>query len=175
MQVENTFIDGLKIITPAVFEDDRGWFYESFSSKNFDIGFVQDNHSKSLKAGILRGLHFQNEPMAQTKLVRCTRGAVLDVAVDLRSNSPTYKKWFSVELSEKNKKQLLIPKGLAHGFLTLVDNTEIQYKVDNYYSKEHDCSIIYNDTDINIDWGLLGEPILSEKDKNAPLLSEVLL
>ena len=174
MQIEKTFIEGLEIINPAVFEDDRGWFYESYSSKIFDIEFVQDNHSKSLKAGTLRGLHFQNEPMAQTKLVRCTRGSVLDVAVDLRKQSPTYKKWFSIELSEENKKQLFIPKGFAHGFLTLVDDTEIQYKVDNFYSKEHDRSIRYDDADIGVDWGFSGEVILSDKDRSAPFLRDLL-
>jgi dTDP-4-dehydrorhamnose 3,5-epimerase len=137
-----------------------------------NITFVQDNHSKSEKKGTLRGLHFQNEPMAQTKLVRCSRGALLDVAVDLRSGSPTYKKWFSIELTEENKKQLLVPKGFAHGFLTLEDNTEIQYKTDNFYSKEHDRSIRYDDPEISVNWGFANELILAEKDLNAPCLKD---
>jgi dTDP-4-dehydrorhamnose 3,5-epimerase len=177
MIIENTFIEGLKIITPAVFGDNRGWFFESYSEvklreNGINITFVQDNHSFSEKKGTLRGLHFQNEPMAQTKLVRCTRGALLDVAVDLRPDSPTYKQWFSVELSAENKKQLLIPKGFAHGFLTLTDDVEIQYKTDEFYSKEHDCSIRYDDPEIGIDWGFSGDVILSEKDVNAPFLKD---
>jgi len=177
MIIENTFIGDLKVIIPAVFGDNRGWFFESYSEiklreNGIDIVFVQDNHSFSAKKGTLRGLHFQNEPMAQTKLVRCTRGALLDVAVDLRPNSPTYKQWFSVELSAENKKQLLIPKGFAHGFLTLTDDTEIQYKTDNFYSKEYDCSIRYDDPEIDVDWGGKVEPILSDKDLNAPFLKD---
>ncbi|MCL1881183.1 MAG: dTDP-4-dehydrorhamnose 3,5-epimerase [Oscillospiraceae bacterium] len=173
MKIEKTFIGDLKIIHPTVFEDERGWFYEAFSAKHLpNLTFVQDNHSKSLKAGTLRGLHFQTEPFAQTKLVRCTKGSLLDVAVDLRQDSPTYKKWFSLELSAENKKQLLIPKGFAHGFVTLESNTEIQYKTDNFYSREHDRSIRYDDPEIGIEWGLTEEPVLSDKDSNAPFLKE---
>ena len=176
MKPETTCIDGLKIILPDVFEDERGYFLESFSERamqNLGINakFVQDNHSLSLRAGTLRGLHLQNEPMAQTKLVRCTRGAIFDVCVDLRNNSATYKKWVSVILSEYNKKQLFIPKGFLHGFLTLVDNTEVQYKVDNFYSKDHEYSVRYNDPELAIDWGT-DAPILSDKDLNAPFLSD---
>jgi len=175
MKIENTFINGLKIVSPDVFGDNRGWFFESYSERKFgengiNITFVQDNHSFSAKKGTLRGLHFQNDPMAQAKLVWCTRGALLDVAVDLRSDSPTYKKWFSIELTSENKKQLLIPRGFAHGFLTLVDNTEVQYKADNSYSKEHERSIRYDDPELSVDWGIMGELILAEKDKNAPFL-----
>ena len=178
MKVESTFIEGIKIIHPNVFGDSRGWFYETYSEARFrdadiNASFVQDNHSMSLKKGTLRGLHLQIGEMAQSKLVYCTRGAVLDVAVDLRSLSPTYKKWFSVVLSAENKKQIFIPKGFAHGFLTTEDCTEIQYKVDCFYSKEHERSIIYDDPDIGVDWGLLATPILSEKDANAPRLNAI--
>lgn len=174
MNLTKTEIDGVYILEPKVFKDNRGWFMESYSYKvlkeiGLDINFVQDNHSYSALKGTLRGLHFQTNPMAQTKLVRCTRGKILDVAIDLRRSSPTYKQWVSVELSEENKKQLLIPKGFAHGFLTLTDNVEVQYKVDEYYSAEHDRSIRYDDPDIGIDWGV-DNPILSEKDLKAPLL-----
>lgn len=170
MKMEETFIEGLLICTPTIHSDERGWFCETFVSKNFNIDFVQDNHSKSMIKGTLRGLHLQISPMAQTKLVRCTRGVLLDVAVDLRPQSPTYKKWLSIELSETNHKQLFIPQGFAHGFVTLKDNTEIQYKVDNYYSKEHDRVIRYNDPELNIDWGFSGMITLSQKDEAAPLL-----
>jgi len=176
LKIIKTKIEGVCIIEPKVFGDHRGWFMESYSKMKFEenginINFVQDNHSLSAKKGTIRGLHFQNNPMAQTKLVRCTRGKILDVAVDIRKNSPTYKQWISVELSEENKKQLLIPKGFAHGFLTLTDNVEVQYKVDEYYSPEYDRSIRYDDPDIGIDWGI-DNPILSEKDKSAPLLKD---
>ena len=133
--------------------------------------FVQDSHSFSEKKGTLRGLHFQKGSSSQAKLVRCVRGAVLDVAVDLRKNSKTYKKWVGCVLSEENKKQFLIPRGFAHGFLTLTDNVEFVYKADNYYDPQADRNIIWNDEEINIDWGI-ENPILSEKDKKAPKLSE---
>ena len=176
MIVTKTEIDGLVIIDPDCFGDHRGWFMETYNAakmkeNGLDVAFVQDNHSKSLVKGTLRGLHFQNNPMAQTKLVRCTKGVILDVAVDLRKNSPTYKKWFSIELSEENKKQLFIPQGFAHGFLTLSDDVEVQYKVDNLYSKEHDRGIIYNDPEIGIDWGDIA-PVLSEKDTISPMLKD---
>lgn len=172
MRIIPTKIPDVLIIEPDVYTDHRGWFIEAYNKKAFkeagiDTDFVQDNHSLSLNKGVLRGLHFQKEPYAQSKLVRCTKGAVLDVAVDLRRESPTFKQWVAVELSEENKKQLFIPKGFAHGFLLLKDNTEFQYKVDNYYNKEHDRSIRYDDPDIGIEWGY-DEPILSEKDLNAP-------
>jgi dTDP-4-dehydrorhamnose 3,5-epimerase len=133
--------------------------------------FVQDNHSSSERKGVIRGLHFQIEPMAQSKLVRCTHGSVKDFAVDIRIGSSNYRKWVSVELSSANKRMLFIPKGFAHGFLTLEDNTEIQYKVDNYYSKEHDRSIRFDDPEIGIDWEV-SEPLVSDKDAAAPLLSD---
>jgi len=175
MEVIKTDIKGLYIIETKVFEDNRGWFTESYSAKKFknkglDIEFIQDNHSLSKEKGVLRGLHFQLTPKAQTKLVRCTTGSIYDVAVDLREGSPTYKKWIGVELSAENKKQFLIPKGFAHGFLTLSDNAEVQYKVDEYYAPEYDRSIRFDDPEINVDWGI-ESPILSEKDKDAPLLS----
>lgn len=176
MKVIKTKLEGVFIIEPKFFGDHRGWFMESYSKIKFEenginINFVQDNHSLSAKKGTIRGLHFQINPMAQTKLVRCTKGRILDVAVDIRKGSPTYKQWISVELSEENKKQLLIPKGFAHGFLTLTDNVEVQYKVDEYYSPKHDRSIRYDDPDIGIDWGI-DNPILSEKDLKAPLLKD---
>lgn len=146
MKIINTTIDDVKIIEPLIIGDHRGWFTESWSKAKFkalgiDIDFIQDNHSFSVQKGTLRGLHFQIDPKSQTKLIRCTRGKILDVAVDLRHGSPSYKKWASIELTEENKKMLLIPKGFAHGFLTLTDNVEVQYKTDQFYSKEHDRSI----------------------------------
>lgn len=176
MIVTKTEIDGLVVIDPDCFGDHRGWFMETYNEakmkeNGLDVVFVQDNHSKSLVKGTLRGLHFQNNPMAQTKLVRCTKGVILDVAVDLRKNSPTYKKWFSIELTEENKKQLFIPQGFAHGFLTLSDDVEVQYKVDNLYSKEHDRGIRYNDPEIGVDWGDIA-PVLSEKDTTSPMLKD---
>lgn len=177
MKVNNTDIEDVLIIEPQIFGDYRGWFCETYSKIKFsqngiDIDFVQDNSSFSAQKGTLRGLHFQLAPKAQTKLLRCTKGKIIDVAVDLRKNSKTYKQWVAVELSEENKKQLLIPKGFAHGFITLVDNVEVQYKVDEFYSKEHDRSIRYDDSTIGVDWGNIVNPILSEKDLKAPLLQD---
>ena len=176
MKVIETELPEVLIIEPRVFEDERGWFMESYSYRVFkelgiDVVFVQDNHSYSKKKGTLRGIHFQNDPMAQSKLVRCTRGRILDVAVDLRKGSPTYKKWIMLALSEENKRMLFIPRGFGHAFLTLTDDVEVQYKVDQYYSKEHDRSIRWNDPDIGIDWPIK-DPILSEKDRNAPFLKD---
>lgn len=176
MKLIDTGIEDLFIIEPQVFGDNRGWFMESWSQKKMeDLGlfynFVQDNHSFSAVKGTLRGLHFQKGESSQAKLVRCVRGAVLDVAVDLRKNSKTYKKWVSCVLSAENKKQFLIPRGFAHGFLTLTDDVEFVYKADNYYDPKSDRNIIWNDSEINIEWGI-ENPILSEKDKNAPTLSE---
>lgn len=176
MNIIKTKVEDVLIIEPNIFGDHRGWFTETYSKAKFkefgiDIEFVQDNHSMSAQKGTLRGLHFQTNPKAQTKLVRCTKGRILDVAVDLRKGSPTYKQWVSVELSEDNKKQLLIPKGFAHGFLTLTDNVEVQYKVDEYYAPECDRSIRFDDPEIGVDWGIL-DPILSEKDLKAPLLKD---
>ena len=176
MKVVSTDIEDLFIIEPQVFGDNRGWFMESWSQKKMEevglfYNFVQDSHSFSEKKGTLRGLHFQKGNSSQAKLVRCVKGAVLDVAVDLRKNSKTYKKWVGCILSEENKKQFLIPRGFAHGFLTLTDNVEFVYKADNYYDPQADRNIIWNDEEINVDWGI-ENPILSEKDKKAPKLSE---
>lgn len=176
MKIIQTDIENLLIIEPKVFGDHRGWFMETYSRKTMaEHGivneFIQDNQSLSAQKGTLRGLHFQNAPKAQTKLVRCTKGKILDVAVDLRKDSTTYKKWFSVELSEDNKRQLLVPKGFAHGFLTLTENAEVQYKVDEYYSPECDRSIRYDDPELAILWGDI-QPILSDKDLKAPYLAD---
>ncbi len=167
MKINKTFIEGLHIILPEIYEDDRGFFYESYNkkkiNKNFNISFVQDNESKSIK-GVIRGLHFQIPPFEQTKLVRCVSGKILDVVVDLRKNSKTYGKFFSVELSSKNNKQLLVPKGFAHGFQVLSEAAIVNYKVDNYYNPKADSGIIWNDKDLSIDWNLKIKPILSAKD-----------
>ena len=175
-----TSIPGVCLIEPQVFGDHRGWFMETYSSKAFaDMGitstFVQDNQSFSAQKGTLRGIHFQNAPMAQAKLVRVTRGAVKDIAVDLRKGSPTYLQWVAVELSAENKRMFFIPRGFGHGFVTLMDDVEFCYKVDNLYSREHDRGIRYNDPAIGVDWGsvLEGlEPVLSAKDTSSPLLAE---
>lgn len=176
MEVIKTSLDEVLLIEPTVFKDDRGWFMETYSTLKYEqigikVDFIQDNQSFSLQKGILRGIHFQNHPLAQSKLVRCTRGKILDVAVDLRKGSPTYKKSYTVELSEENKRQLFIPKGYGHGFLTLTDNVEVQYKCDNLYSKEHDRSIRYDDPELNIEWPKM-EYILSQKDIQAPTLAD---
>lgn len=177
MKKFDTKIEGCVILEPKTFGDQRGWFMESYSKKTLEelglyYDFVQDNQSFSKEKGILRGIHLQNAPYAQAKLVRCTRGSILDVAVDLRKNSKTYKQWVSVVLSAENKKQLLIPRGFGHGFVTLTDNVEVQYKTDNYYDFSSDRSIKYNDPELNIDWGI-SDPILSEKDSNAKNLDQV--
>ncbi|MFN3844083.1 MAG: dTDP-4-dehydrorhamnose 3,5-epimerase [Rehaibacterium terrae] len=173
-----TPLKSVYIIEPTAFYDERGFFMESYNKREFEelgifIDFVQDNHSLSVKAGTLRGLHFQLEPKAQTKLVRCIKGAIYDVIVDLRKGSPTFGKWISVILTEENKRQVLVPKGFAHGFLTLVPNTEVVYKVDEYWYPEYDRSLLWCDPDLNIDWPAR-DPILSPKDKNAPTLKEIL-
>ena len=169
MNIIETPIDGLYIIEPKIFEDVRGYFFESYNANDFKINgmhtnFVQDNESNSRK-GVLRGLHFQFPPYAQAKLIKAATGSVLDVAVDIRKDSKTYGKYYSVVLTGKNKKMLYIPEGFAHGFLALEDDTTIQYKCSNFYNKECDASIIWNDSTINIDWGIDYEPIISEKDK----------
>ncbi len=174
MTVEKTALSGVYIVTPRVFGDERGWFMESYSqlkTPEIDCNFIQDNHSYSATKGVLRGLHFQNGEHAQAKLVRCTRGAVLDVAVDLRKGSPTYRQWVAVELSAENKRQLFIPRGFGHGFLTLTDDVEFLYKTDNYYNAEADRSIRFDDPAIGVDWGI-SSPTLSDKDANAPLLAD---
>ncbi len=177
MKITNSILDEVKIFEPKVFHDERGFFFESFNKKffqetiNYEIEFVQDNHSKSSK-GVLRGLHYQLDPFAQGKLVRVISGEVFDVAVDIRVNSKDFGKWFGVKLSADNKKQLWIPKGFAHGFLTLSDSAEFLYKTTNFYNKNSERSIIWNDPDINIDWGSEVAPIVSIKDKNAPFLKD---
>ncbi len=177
MKITNSTIDEVKIFEPKVFHDERGFFFESFNKKffqesfNYEIEFVQDNHSKSSK-GVLRGLHYQLDPFAQGKLVRVISGEVFDVAVDIRVNSKDFGKWFGAKLSADNKKQLWIPKGFAHGFLTLSDSAEFLYKTTNFYNKNSERSIIWNDPDINIDWGSEVAPIVSIKDKNAPFFKD---
>lgn len=167
---------GVLIIEPDYFEDYRGYYSESYSKRTFaehniHIEFNQDNHSYSIKKGTIRGIHFQNNPMAQTKLVRCTNGRVMDYAVDLRKGSPTYKKWVSVELSKDNRKQILIPAGFGHAFETLEDDSEVLYKVDNFYDKALDRSIKWDDKDIALTW-YTKDPILSKKDLVSPTLNE---
>lgn len=164
------------VIEPQVFGDSRGWFYESYSKQKLaqlgiDADFVQDNRSYSAIKGTLRGLHCQTEPKAQAKLLTCLKGAILDVAVDIREGSPTYMQWTAVELSEENKRMFFIPKGFLHGFVTLTDNVEVSYKVDEYYSPENDRSIRFDDPDIAVEWGV-DNPILSAKDENAPYLAD---
>lgn len=176
MNIIKTDVLDVYILEPKVFGDSRGWFMESWSERTLaeaglNYKFVQDNHSFSAKKGTLRGLHFQKGEAAQAKIVRCARGAVLDVAVDVRKGSPTYKKWVAVELSADNKRQLLIPRGFLHGFLTLTDDVEFLYKADNFYNYEADRNIIWNDPEINVDWGI-SNPILSDKDAKAPRLCE---
>ncbi len=176
MQVITTKFPEVKILEPVYYTDKRGWFVESYSKRTLEslgiyVDFVQDNQSMSYEEGIVRGIHFQKEPCAQTKLVRCTRGTIKDVVVDLRKGSPTYKQWTSVILSEDNHRQLFIPAGFGHGFVTLSKNCVLQYKVDKYYSKECDRSILWCDPEFSIDWGV-EDPILSGKDQNAPLLAD---
>jgi len=175
MEIVKTKIPDLVILKPKVFEDERGYFFESYNKEVFlrlgiDQNFVQDNESKSAK-GVLRGLHFQKPPFTQGKLVRVMRGAVLDVAVDLRKSSPTYGQWASVELTQDNKWMYWVPPGFAHGFVTLNDETVFFYKCTNVYNKASEGSIRWNDPDLNINWGI-ENPILSEKDKNAPFFKD---
>lgn len=171
MNIVKTELEGAFIIEPDVHGDSRGWFMETYSKERLkeftNVEFVQDNQSYSSQKGILRGLHCQLNPCCQTKLIRCTRGEIYDVIVDIRKGSPTYKKWIKILLTAENKKQLYIPQGFLHGFVTLTDDVEVQYKVDNYYSKECDRSVKFNDVEFNVDWGI-ENPILSDKDKNAP-------
>ena len=167
MKINKTFIEDLLIIEPQLFKDDRGFFYESYNKNNLDkvinIVFVQDNESKSNR-GVIRGLHFQVPPFEQSKLVRCISGNILDVAVDLRTNSKTYGKSFSIELSSENNKQLFVPKGFAHGFQVLSEIAIVNYKVDEYYNPDSDSGLIWNDKDLSIDWNLDIKPVLSAKD-----------
>ena len=177
MNAVKTDIEGLLILEPKVFGDARGFFYESFNQQVFnaatglDVQFVQDNHSRSAK-GVLRGLHYQLPPFAQGKLVRCVRGAVFDVAVDIRTGSSTFGKWAGLELSEDNNRQFWIPPGFAHGFVTLTDSADFLYKTTAYYAPTHDRSILWSDNDIGIKWpDVVGEPQLSGKDAAAKSLA----
>ncbi len=172
MPLEKTKLDGVLVFTPRVFEDERGFFMESFNEKFFNevgvsLHFVQDNHSLTKTKGTIRGLHFQTAPKAQSKLVRVVAGEIFDVAVDLREASPTYGKWFGVRLSAQNKKQLFVPKGFAHGFQTLTENTEVLYKVDDFYAPENERGIIFNCDVLNINWPIK-EAILLDRDKKWP-------
>ncbi|MEW2915377.1 dTDP-4-dehydrorhamnose 3,5-epimerase [Leisingera sp. JC11] len=175
MQVEETGLPGLKVLTPARFGDARGFFSESWNRRRMqevgiDLDFVQDNHSLSAAAGTLRGLHFQAPPHAQDKLVRCGRGALFDVAVDIRKGSPAFGKWFGIELSAENGRQLLVPKGFLHGFLTRVPDTEVIYKCTDYYAPECDGAVAWDSC--GIDWEFEGTPVLSKKDAAAPALAD---
>lgn len=176
MKLYETLIPGVLVVEPAVYEDERGFFYESFNERAFrdatgvTIRFVQDNHSMSRKM-VLRGLHYQLPPAAQGKLVRVVSGSIYDVAVDIRRSSPSFGEWVAVELSAENRKQIWIPEGFAHGFLSLEDRTEVLYKTTEFYSSEYDRAVRWNDPDLAIEWPLgAAEPILSEKDALAPLL-----
>ena len=176
MEVKRLEIPEVLLLTPRVFEDYRGYYMESYSKRTMaeigiDTVFVQDNHLLSAKRYTIRGIHFQNAPYAQAKLLRCTRGKILDIAVDLRKGSPTYKKYVSVELDADTKQQIFIPKGFGHVCMSHVDDTEVQYKVDELYYPEYDRAIAWNDPDIAIDWGGI-TLIVSEKDRNAPTLKE---
>ncbi|MBD0831221.1 dTDP-4-dehydrorhamnose 3,5-epimerase [Aestuariibaculum sediminum] len=180
MIVEETYLKGCFIITPKIFEDDRGYFFESFNEKLFEkeigqrVTFVQDNQSKSSK-GVLRGLHYQTGQFAQAKLVRVIKGSVLDVCVDLRRDSETFGKHYSIVLDDKSQQQLFIPKGFAHGFVVLEDDTLFSYKCDAYYNKASEAGIIFNDNHLNIDWALPEEDlIISEKDKVLPTFKKSL-
>ncbi len=183
MKIIKTNFNGLLVIEPNIFDDDRGCFFDIYEKKEFkkigiDVEFVQSSQSIS-KKNVLRGIHFQKPPFTRDKLVRVVRGAVLDVVVDLRKDSPTYREWFSIELTEKNKKIFFVPKGFAHGFLALEDNTAVQYQFSNFYNKESQVGIKWNDPDINVDWQLNkygineDELIISEKDRKNSLFKEI--
>ena len=173
MQIETTALSGVVILTPQRFGDARGWFTETWNAARMaaaglDLPFVQDNHSFSAARGTLRGLHYQRPPRAQDKLVRCSRGAILDVAVDVRKGSPAYGRWVAVELTAENGRQLLVPKGFLHGFVTLTEDTEVQYKWSDTYAPDCDGAVRFDDPDLGIDWGIdPGAAILSDKDRAA--------
>jgi len=176
MKIEPTALPDVLILTPNRFGDDRGWFSETFNASRMAaaglmMGWVQDNHSMSAKVGTLRGLHYQRPPHAQDKLVRCSRGAIFDVAVDIRVGSPSYGKWVGVDLTPENARQLLVPKGFLHGFVTRAPDTEVQYKCSDVYAPDCDGGIRWNDPTIGIDWGV-ADPTLSAKDTVAPLLAD---
>ena len=179
MIIEETYLEGCYVLTPKILTDQRGYFFESFNKKVFqdltmmNLEFVQDNQSKSSK-GVLRGLHFQQGKYAQAKLVRVIKGSVLDVAVDIRPESKTFGEHFSIVLSDSNCRQLYVPRGFAHGFLVIEDDTIFSYKCDNYYNKDSEGGIIFNDKDLNIDWNITGiDLILSEKDMALPTFKQL--
>ncbi|SEG19356.1 dTDP-4-dehydrorhamnose 3,5-epimerase [Jhaorihella thermophila] len=177
MQIEETPLPGVLVLTPKRFGDARGFFSESWNRRvladhGITLDFVQDNHSLSRAVNTVRGLHYQAPPHAQDKLVRCGRGRLFDVAVDIRRGSPTFGRWFGIELSAENGRQLLIPKGFLHGFVTREPDTEICYKCTDYYAPDCDGAVRWDDPDIGIDWGLTGDPILSDKDAAAPRLAD---
>lgn len=178
MNVTKTPLEGLLIVEPRILNDERGYFFESFNAKAFEAatgiktGFVQDNQARSTK-NVLRGLHYQNNPTAQTKLVRALEGAIWDVAVDVRKDSPTYGQWFGIELSAENKRQLYVPKGFAHGYSVLTDTAEVFYKCDDFYNKESEGGVYFADEAIGIDWKIdIKDAIVSEKDQNQPMLKD---
>jgi dTDP-4-dehydrorhamnose 3,5-epimerase len=179
MNLIKTKLDGLVVLKPTVFKDNRGYFMESYNQKNINkllgnVNFVQDNESESSR-GVLRGLHFQKPPYTQAKLVRCLKGSVLDVVLDLRKDSKTYGIFETISLTEENKKQLFIPKGFAHGFIVLSKSAIFSYKVDNYYNPDSESGVLWNDLDLNIDWKInKNEIIVSEKDKNLPTFNEII-
>ena len=175
MNIEQTDLPGVLILTPPRFGDARGWFSETWNAARMaaaglDLAFVQDNHSFSAQPGTLRGLHYQSPPRAQDKLVRCSRGAIRDVAVDARVGSPTYGKWIAVDLTAENGRQLLVPKGFLHGFATLMPDTEVQYKCTDLYAPDCDGGVRWDS--LGIDWGLTGDPVLSAKDAAAPAFGD---
>lgn len=175
MQIEKTDLPDVMILTPRRFGDTRGWFSETWNAERLreagiDLAFVQDNHSFSARKGTLRGLHYQSPPRAQDKLVRCSRGAILDVAVDGRRGSPAYGNWVAVELSAENGRQLLVPKGFLHGFITLTDDCEVQYKCTDVYAPQHDGAVRWDS--VGIDWGTEDAPVLSDKDMAAPVFAD---
>ena len=179
MNLIKTKLNGLVVLKPTVFKDNRGYFMESYNQKNINkllgnVNFVQDNESESTR-GVLRGLHFQEPPYTQAKLVRCLKGSVLDIVLDLRKDSKTYGIFETISLTEENKKQLFIPKGFAHGFIVLSKSAIFSYKVDNYYNPDSECGILWSDLDLNIDWKInKNEIIVSEKDKNLPTFNEII-
>ena len=179
MNLIKTTLDGLVVLKPTIFKDNRGYFMESYNQKNINkllgnVNFVQDNESESSR-GVLRGLHFQKPPYAQAKLVRCLKGSVLDVVLDLRKDSKTYGIFETILLTEENKKQLFIPKGFAHGFVVLSETAIFSYKVDNYYNPDSESGVLWNDLDLNIDWKInKKEIIVSEKDKSLPTFNNII-
>lgn len=175
-RVEKTELDGVVILTPQSFADERGMLFETYSERalrevGIEFAACQENHIVNTRAGVIRGLHFQNDPCAQAKLVRCIRGVVDDYAVDLRRGSPTYLKWIKAELSQDNRRQLFLPRGFAHGVISRSEYSEIQYVVDQFYAREYDRGVRFDDPAIGVDWEN-DDPVLSEKDRNAPLLRD---